>query len=404
MPIHDVTVTPDSKRLDPGAGLPALGVIHKGEKRTDAMKTNKQSGRDLDYFRIEYFENTPMSVKSWMEHEFGKQPKSFDPVMLLGRTPDEVFPTWRIHKTLNWSRLARKCDGVQQVHYLDPKTQAAKMVERGDPPIPCLGAANPGDHGGCAECKFSGTLRVFFPTILAKSHVRGFFYLHTGSVHDIESISGSLVNLQGLDLDWLAFVLGREDKPIGWRQYEDKQTHEKKMARVTKSLLYLHVSDAVSGAVVKMLASKTGLQALQDGLQAPQIDFAPNAPALMPPSPAAPRPAAKDDVSEGVFTDVDEDDDDDAPESSENKYHCAQIIVQYAKSSDKHTYVLKTDEGRVFTLYTGKLLENVGFPRSEIESWKQQKTLPPLDLKERAFLIFADGDEVVELRRSEMGS
>ena len=110
-----------------------------------------------------------------------------------------------------------------------------------------------------------GTLRIIFPTLYARTRNIGYFLLQTGSRHDIANLSAALVNLAGLSLDILPFRLGREDKPIGWRTYKDRQSGQEKTARVVKSLLYLHPSDTAAETILRDLAARTGL-ALMPGL------------------------------------------------------------------------------------------------------------------------------------------
>lgn len=373
------------RRRDTTAGLPLLGVIHKGAKRTEEDIARKRPGMDLKYFRIAFTERFAR-LETDMRRIYKAEPTEFDTVCLFGHTPEEAFPNWRIWRTHNGQRIGRRCDGEQQQFWLD-KNLNAHSVENGAEPLACIGG---GDHGGCAECGYSGELKLFFPQLLNETGVMGFFLFQTSSQRDIGNIDGVLHKIGdfGIDLESVTFRFGREEEHAGWRPYKDKQTGEAKVAELRKSFIYLEPTGAITVRLGALLAARVDALSLPDGTRDSAAGMTQGA-ALLTESVGSGVSSVQErtaDVSEGEWVEPAQNSGDEGDLGATLPYDlCHSVYMQQDKGGAHFSYILRCDDARNFTVYNGNLFRACGYDPEQL-GWKVKGKVVKFEPSLRVYL------------------
>ena len=235
---------------DPTIGMPFFGWINKGAKRTEEMLAKKQPGPDLEYFRVT-FSDRYKDLEADFRRIYGDQPSVFDPVLVVGKTPDEVLNYWYERRDLNGKRVSLRCDGeqIQMWYDSDGKKHDTKW---GDDPRPCE------KPGGCDHCKVHGWFHIWFPRLLRETGRFGVFVVQTGSPKDAATILGSLTKhyQAGMNLETFPFRLGRERETLGFRSY--KKGNDLKWAETVKSMVYLEPSEMAKAQLEGWVDSQMG--------------------------------------------------------------------------------------------------------------------------------------------------
>lgn len=373
MPINGLTRIDDPKQLAPAEGLPYLGAIHLGQKRTDEMKANNQAGPDLDYFRIEFHERYE-GLRGAFERIYGVKPTEFDPVLIFGHTAESAFPTWMAETGMKGSRTVGLCDGQQRVMWIDDRYNVhdTRRSNNTETPLKCRADGS----GKCKFCKPRGDLRVLLLELYRQTGQYGYFFLTTSSKNNIARISAALVALAPLaSLEGFAFRLGRTPGAhSGWRTYE--KGGEVKLTETKHALLYLEPTAASAQKITAMLVERTGiaLPALVGGL--------PELPAQVETSTErrydAPPPA--DDAQDGDFEDVDEDD-----ALYSEFYNCHSVYVGFDRESQGYYYVLRCDGAENFTVQALDIFIAAGLETAS-RQWATKEKVIKFDTPLQLFL------------------
>lgn len=347
-PIVGLTRTDDPTKLAPAEGLPYLGAIHLGAKRTPEMIEKNQAGPDLEYFRVEFAERYE-SLRGAFERIYGSKPLEFDPVLLFGNTPDEAFPTWMIEKGMKGQRITGVCNGQQRVMWIDERynvhdTRRSNSI---DEPLACRADKS----GACKFCKPNGTMKVLLLELYRQTGQYGYFQLSTGSKNNIARISAALVTLAPLaSLEGFAFRLGRTPgQHSGWRSYE--KGGEAKLTETKHALLYLEPTAQSATKITAMLAERTGISmpalpppqsaefALSEATGNPLLDYGVEPPA-----------AVEDDVQDGEYTEQDGIHAEAAENAVTGLLRCHSVFVGFDKKTQGYYYVLRCNDAQNFTV------------------------------------------------------
>lgn len=250
MPIVNLT-----KTSEVGSGLPRIGKLHKGGKKTEANRP----GPDLDYFRME-FEPEFADLKEDWEALYGENPDGFDLVYMTHATVDDAFATWKEEWNSSATMLHR-CDGEHQVTWYSQQAQAyshAKEKCAMISPTPCA-------------CKNVGRLNLLIPEFIQVTGILGYVMVETHSINDILTVYRTLADVQRINggtLLGVPFSLGRATKKISAPNAKTKTR-----INVNKSLFYLHVDpDFTRETLLPRLAQSGGfLSAQQPQLAAPVL-------------------------------------------------------------------------------------------------------------------------------------
>lgn len=186
------------------ASFPRIGKLRKGA----AKPSDKQPGKDLDYFR---FDSDDPEAVARFKAAYGEQPRQIN-VYLPFETVDENFPTWQEAYTAG--AMQHRCDGETCVIWLKPDGTYSQE------PKPC--------PGGCKEV---GRLNVIIPELARLAYVT----VETHSINDILQLTDNLqaaLALRG-SLTGIPFVLSRRPQEISTPGKDGKR------ARYTKWLLFL---------------------------------------------------------------------------------------------------------------------------------------------------------------------
>jgi hypothetical protein len=258
MPIVNLT-----KTSEVGSGLPRIGKLHKGEKKTDANRP----GKDLEYFRME-FEPEFADLREEWEALYGEKPDGFELVYMTHATVDEAFATWKEDWNSSATMLHR-CDGEHQHVWYSQAAQAystAKEKCAVTGPNPCA-------------CKNVGRLNLLIPEFIQVTGILGYVMVETHSINDILTVYRTLADVQRINSGTLLgvpFSLGRATKKISAPKTGKNGVRDGRI-KVNKSLFYLHVDpDFTRETLLPRLAQSGGfLSANQPQLAAstPQLDM-----------------------------------------------------------------------------------------------------------------------------------
>ena len=217
MTIKDLTIRPPDT-----PNLTRFGKIRKGGE-----KQGNAPGRDLDHFRITLDPDIGVlypSLAQAVRDLYGDEPRHL-PVVLLGATVEDVFPTW--WEAWVASGLMHRCDGETQKHGVAEtgKYEAGLPCAKGDD-------ADPSDPKtfkcGCVR---KGKLHVALPALWNETGTYGKFVLETGSIHDIIELHGRLWAIYDLmsavmdnpSLMMVPATLGRAERQISYARDGKRQ-------------------------------------------------------------------------------------------------------------------------------------------------------------------------------------
>jgi len=255
MPIVGLT----DEQADAGIGLPRIAKLFKGDEKPES---GKRPGADLDYFRIEFEEQFEYLREQW-EELFGDEPREFPQVYLTMPTVEEAFPTWLEKWNASGTLLCRG-DGEHRVRWWDEDTKIYVTAK-----MPCT--CDPQNR----ECKQVGRLNLIIPEFVEMTGVLGFISVSTTSINDIITIHRYLSAVQQMygKLTGVPFVFGRAPRPITRPQVDGGKPNGKRV-KMTKSLLYLHVTPTFTqNALLPILsgAMERPVAALPGGNETPAI-------------------------------------------------------------------------------------------------------------------------------------
>ena len=264
MPITDLTA-----RMPETPKLVRFGKIRKGAERP---QSGNRPGKDLDHFRIT-LEPAYAHLAEVIGEELGPEPRDI-PLVFVGETVDEVFPTW--FEAWLASGLQHRCDGVTQAHGV---TDTGKYADG----IPCeRGESDLSDPSSFAcGCTRRGKLHVALPFLWGIQGEYGQFVLETGSIHDIIEVHHRLSTMHKLfgTLMMVPAILGRQERQISYSQGTKRRQNR------TASLLTIRENLLAMKQTHPQIAAK--MQVVIDaGTGAPALDA--GAPALAAGEPAAP--------------------------------------------------------------------------------------------------------------------
>lgn len=252
MPIRGLTDT-----YTPGAGLPLVGRLYKGDVKPD----EKRPGKDLDYFRVEFGPQYAGLRELW-NSLYGQHPVEFQPVYFAGHTAAETFSTWQ--EEWGSAGLKVRCDGEKQVLWYD---DAARKFQHDR--LPCR-------QPQC-RCKPTGRLHLLLPEFIELSGVLGYMTLTTHSLYDILAVDRYLKDIerlqtiQGNTLAGVPFVLGRAKREVSVTT-KDKQGAPKRIKQA-KNLLYIGILPGMTRNLLPAFGagSESGGEALRQ-LPPPSTD------------------------------------------------------------------------------------------------------------------------------------
>lgn len=247
-----------------GAGLPRLAKIFKGD-----AKTGNRPGADLgNQFRI-VFDAPYARLEDPFNEMYGSRPSMIKRCVLLGGTPEEVFPNWMEE----WAKsgLIHRCDGQVQHAWLNRQTGRIDKT-----PTPCTQC----------NCKQVGRLNILLPDFTLKTNQLGFFQLETHSISDImhiHSLLATVMQLRGGSLSGAMLTLMRQEKEISSPELRDgkptgNQTKKKHW------LIHLRMDETFTQQAVGRLGD--GIDLSTGELPAPS-------------QPALPAPVVAEDIVEG---------------------------------------------------------------------------------------------------------
>lgn len=253
MPIKNLTDT-----SNPARGIPKLGNIRPGEKRTS--KSGAEYPANLDYWRVTFTPGHENLAESF-QHMYGKQPREFAPVFVIGATVEQAFPTWMMAYNSSQTQI-RKCDGESIVQMLNEKTGRYQSFE-GDNCPACICSALAAEYEqrtvGMSEaqikqvkkpllCARRGWLNVILFDFSRETGMPGYFTVNTGSAANIATIHNTLAyaeNMLGTLLK-VPFVFGRGEPEERNVPFGDSGERRK----VKESMFYMHILPAFNQAVV----------------------------------------------------------------------------------------------------------------------------------------------------------
>ena len=215
MPITDLT-----DRVPDTPTLVRFGKIRKGGPKPES---GKRPGPDLKHFRItlepDYEHLAPM-----ISAELGDEPREI-PIVFVGETVDEVFPTW--FEAWLASGLQHRCDGATQKHGVIDSGQYKDDLpcQRGD------GDLQDQSTFACG-CTRVGKLHVAIPFLWGIQGEYGMFVLDTHSIHDILEFHGRLSTMHDLfgTLRMIPAILGRAERQISYASAKAKSGRQNRTA------------------------------------------------------------------------------------------------------------------------------------------------------------------------------
>ncbi len=232
-------------------GFTPIGSIRKGMKVSAKTKEGKDYMKmvDLEYFR--FTSRNPDVEAVWLR-DVGAEPQSLQ-VILTHATANEAFTSWQEE----WSAggMVHQCDGQTMVKHRLPSGRMSTA------PAPCpyfAGAAertikNPG-------CKQVGRLTVVIPQLIKAGHV-GPVIFETHSIHDLLSIQAALEEAES-QVAAAGNPMGLRGIPFRlWRQADEistPSTEEGKRVRREKWLVKI-APDHVWVAVQYQIAQRAAL-------------------------------------------------------------------------------------------------------------------------------------------------
>lgn len=176
--------------------FPRIGVLRKG-----GVKSAKQPGRDLKYFR---FDTESKDALKNFHDAYGKEPDTIN-VYLPYTTPEENFQAWQ--EEYRAGGLVHRCDGETMTVWLGPDGKYSTD------PKPC--PYHTGESRRTKEepgCKAVGRLTVIIPELQRFAYVTA----GTTSLNDIMELTDNLNAVFAMrgNLQGVPFVLCRRPKMI----------------------------------------------------------------------------------------------------------------------------------------------------------------------------------------------
>lgn len=217
--------------------VPQLGRIAKGIK-------GENHPEDLDYFIVE-FNPEYEYLRPAFEELYGKQPKEFNGVFLVGKTPDEALSTRNEHWGGN-ETCKILCDGETIYKRTDDK--GIVNFDR----VPCYFARS----GYCytefnkkknkdedKRCSSVARFSVIMRDLFVKTGVLGAFKIATQSNNDIDMLTATIDNtfdrisrMYHIPIEDIPFTLGRRPQSVQVTDDNGKHINRK------FSLLYISIN------------------------------------------------------------------------------------------------------------------------------------------------------------------
>lgn len=181
-------------RSEAQISYPLFGKVHKG-----AEKPQRGPGRNLDHFRIEWFD---ISAQTAFEVIYGDTPRSI-PIVTLSKEVDAVFDSWYRKYNSNQT-LERKCDGCTIV----------KALNRDLVGQDCFCDPEQRTKDNSKTCNPQGYLYFTIAEICQRLGYIGQFILGTGSPIEISEISATLQTVYNVTgtLEYQRFMLQRSER------------------------------------------------------------------------------------------------------------------------------------------------------------------------------------------------
>lgn len=223
MPVYGL-----SDRHSAGSGLPRLGRLFKGAKRSEEDLKRNRSGREQETWRIEfdalYLDLQPI----WDEFYGDQQLKTIPGVYLMGNTVDDAFESYMESWGSN-KLLKHKCDTKMQVKWFNPEIGKVDNT-----PKPC-------EQPNC-DCQLVGRLNILIPDFQRYAGVLGFFCVNTGSFRDVSRIFKYLSDIQSFygSVGGIPFFLTRVAEPVEIPEVKDGKATGKRF-KSTKHFISLIV-------------------------------------------------------------------------------------------------------------------------------------------------------------------
>lgn len=230
-----------------GAGMKFLGKLFKGSPKNE----KGHSGRDLNYFRIEWAEEIKAlpefsEIEASFNSLYGEQPTQFRNVVLLGGTSvHEVFPTFM--NSYVASHFVRRCTGDTIVLEFDDATLYYNRVEK-----PCMRS----ETHDCG-CKPEGRLQMVFLDFCKETNLLGYFQFNVGAIHEIRDFYEFLSGVYATygSMSGIRFIFGRASKKISAKIAGKEGV---KRQRQSRSMAYLQVEPEYVGELLAAIAPELG--------------------------------------------------------------------------------------------------------------------------------------------------
>lgn len=223
---------PNGKAFNAGTGVKLLGVIRKGDPKTDPRKP----GKEHDYLRVDWNDQNADVMRkidlctSVWSHLYDEQPKLIRNVMF---NRDSIDAIWKVRNELYKTTQAGQptlelaCDGQT----LYKHRENGKLSHE---PTMCRAPA--------CDCSSTGRLFFWLPEFFKATGILGEFMLITHSMIDIQDITGTLQ--LAAELSTAAF-----GTPLLRRMSFDLERIPKRInapngMTVTKHLVQLSIADA----------------------------------------------------------------------------------------------------------------------------------------------------------------
>jgi len=183
---------------DRPASFPEIGAIRKG-----APKGERQPGKDLTYFRVEFDEREAASAAVFAA-KYGETPDELN-ILLPFNEVDRNFDAWR--EAYLAGAMLHRCNGEYIQYEIDHAT-GEKLVIGGVPEKKCNGripvTSYTNSKGKIEQvyCRPVGRLKVLIPELQRLA----FLTVHTTSIHDCIFLSSQLAGLYALNGGRLAGI------------------------------------------------------------------------------------------------------------------------------------------------------------------------------------------------------
>ncbi|NJM55089.1 MAG: hypothetical protein HC841_03465, partial [Verrucomicrobiae bacterium] len=164
-----------------GQGLPLLGRLYKGGRRSQEDIARNRPGPDLDHFRFEPADRYAALIGDAFEQVYKPRPVEIKEVYAFGDSVEGAFETWMEE----WARsgLLRRCDGETMTNWYNPAN--ARVMST---PKPC--------EPDVCKCKPLGRMRLVLPALMQYTGVFGYVQLTTHSQIEIDRITARLFALE----------------------------------------------------------------------------------------------------------------------------------------------------------------------------------------------------------------